>query len=60
MMQILLHPPIWVFILFFTKYAIGVMNGMQVFVVREPGFVLMLSSSCGCFSDIFSEEQLIC
>ena len=39
--------------IFFTKYAVGIMTGMQMVLVHQPHFIFILSFLYGCFSGYF-------
>jgi hypothetical protein len=42
--------------IFFTKYAVGIMMGMQLPVVHEASFMMYISFIYGCFSGFFTSR----
>jgi hypothetical protein len=52
-------PPFFVIMaIFFTKYAAGVMQGMNSKIVGSPAFAITLSLAYGCFSGYFAGRAL--
>jgi hypothetical protein len=44
--------------IFFTKYVVGVMNGLQIPLVHDSNFIMLLSLIYGCFSGYFVSRAL--
>lgn len=45
--------------IFFTKYVVGVLIAMQVAVIREIEFIVVVSCLYGCFSGLFFSRLLV-